>query len=65
MVMTDAAGTIVLVNIATEQLLGYHRDELIGKSVELLVPPRVRGTHAGLRRAFHGHSEISLDGQRP
>jgi PAS domain S-box-containing protein len=63
MVMTDAIGTIVLVNIATEQLLGYHRDELIGKSVELLVPPRVRGAHAGLRCAFHGHSEIRSMGK--
>jgi len=63
MVMTDAAGKIVLVNMATERLLGYQRDELIGKSVEMLVPPRIRGAHVSFREAFGHHSEARVMGK--
>ena len=38
MVMVDRTGRIVLVNVQTEKLFGYGRDELLGQSVELLVP---------------------------
>ncbi len=41
MVMIDEQGKIVLVNAQTEQLFGYGRDELIGRSVELLIPQRL------------------------
>jgi rsbT co-antagonist protein RsbR len=51
-VMADHAGIIVLVNSQTEQLFGYRRDELIGQSVELLVPARVRGVHPNYRASF-------------
>ena len=44
--MIDAAGLIVLVNAETERLFGYSRAELIGKSVDMLVPSTV------LRPAF-------------
>ncbi|HKQ62235.1 MAG TPA: PAS domain S-box protein [Candidatus Polarisedimenticolaceae bacterium] len=52
MVMIDAAGSILLVNAQTEKLFGYGRDELLGQSVELLVPERFRGRHPGHRQAF-------------
>jgi len=42
MVMTDGAGKIVLVNTETERLFGYRRDELIGETIEVLVPERLR-----------------------
>jgi PAS domain S-box-containing protein len=41
-VMVDRAGTIVLVNRETERLFGYRREELVGRSIELLVPGRLR-----------------------
>jgi protein-histidine pros-kinase len=44
-VMTRLDGTIVLVNRQAELLFGYGRDELLGQSVELLVPERFRGPH--------------------
>ncbi|HEX8745606.1 MAG TPA: PAS domain S-box protein [Pyrinomonadaceae bacterium] len=52
MVMADEAGTIVLINSQAERLLGYSRDELVGQSVEILVPERLRGPHPEQRRAF-------------
>ena len=61
--MTDQNGTIMLVNIATERLLGYRRDELIGKSIEMLVPPRIRGGHINFRKAFDAHPEVRLMGK--
>lgn len=51
-VIVDARGDIVLVNEQTEALFGYPRDELLGKSVELLLPDRFRGQHALHRTAY-------------
>ena len=52
MVMTDAAGVILLVNAETERLFGYRREELIGQSVDILVPMRFRAVHPRHRRGF-------------
>lgn len=51
-VMIDGSGKIILVNAETERLFGYQRAELIGQSVELLIPARLRTAHAGQRGAF-------------
>jgi len=51
-VMVDRRGTIVLVNRETERLFGYTRDELIGQSIELLVPKRSRQSHPISRQEF-------------
>jgi PAS domain S-box-containing protein len=51
-VMVDRRGTIVLVNRETERLFGYTREELIGESIELLVPRRFRQSHPGVRQGF-------------
>jgi PAS domain S-box-containing protein len=45
MVIVDKDGRIVLINAQTERLFGYTRHELVGQSVELLVPERLRGSH--------------------
>ena len=52
MVMTDAAGLILLVNAETEKLFGYQREELLGREVEVLVPERYRVQHPHLRARF-------------
>ena len=52
-VMVDGQGRIVLVNQEVERLFGYDREELIGQSVEVLVPERFRENHPGFREAFH------------
>lgn len=46
-------GVMVWVNSQTEQLFGYHRGELMGQPVEMLVPDGVRHVHPE-RRAGYG-----------
>jgi PAS domain S-box-containing protein len=46
-VVVNQKGTIVLVNAQVERLFGYRREELIEKPMEILVPQRFRGRHAG------------------
>ena len=55
MMMTDAVGAILLVNAETERLFGYPREELIGQSIDILVPERFRGKHPKHRKAFVDH----------
>jgi PAS domain S-box-containing protein len=55
--MTDGAGTIVLVNTETERMFGYGRDELLGQPVEMLVPAALRGRHSEHRLGFMARSE--------
>jgi len=52
MVIVDAEGGIQLANAATERMFGYDREQLIGRSVEILIPERFRGLHPPHREAF-------------
>jgi PAS domain S-box-containing protein len=52
-IMVDRRGVIVLVNRETERLFGYQREELLGQSIEMLVPSQIRGHHPELRETFH------------
>jgi PAS domain S-box-containing protein len=51
-VLVNERGHIVLVNAQSEQLFGYSRDELLGASIEMLVPARFRPSHPALRGSF-------------
>ncbi|GAB7044776.1 MULTISPECIES: PAS domain S-box protein [Catenuloplanes] len=48
-------GTITLVNAQAERLFGYQRDELVGQSVDILVPERHRGGHHHHRDRYFAH----------
>ncbi|MDN3665483.1 PAS domain S-box protein [Algibacter miyuki] len=52
MVITNEQGKIQLINKQAEKLFGYHIDELIGESVEILIPKRFLGTHETHRVGF-------------
>src|SRR5690348_2320697 len=52
MVVVDQQGVIRLVNVRTEELFGYAREELIGQPIELLVPERFRAAHVGNRTQY-------------
>ena len=51
-VITAHDGRIDLVNAQAERLFGYPRDEMIGRAVEMLVPPRFRPSHSKHRDGY-------------
>jgi PAS domain S-box-containing protein len=44
-VLIDVNGRITLVNAAAERMFGYDHDELVGQTLEILLPERIRGKH--------------------
>src|SRR6202030_4334812 len=54
-VIIDDRGRIVLVNEQPERLFGYRREELVGQTVEMLLPQPFRDQHLGLRRGYFAH----------
>ncbi len=51
-VVVGTGSRIVMVNTQTESMFGYEREELVGKTIETLVPERFRSTHAEERNQF-------------
>ena len=51
----DREGRILLLNLATEQLFGYKREELLGRPVEMLVPDALRANHHEHRARYWAH----------
>jgi PAS domain S-box-containing protein len=56
-VVATADGSISLVNNAAQSLFGYERTEIIGKSVDDLVPEDLRPNHRGHRQGFMGRPQ--------
>jgi PAS domain S-box-containing protein len=56
LVVADTEGTIVLINEQTEFIFGYHRSQLIGQPLELLLPERLRRGHVDLRRNYNQYN---------
>src|SRR5262245_66336049 len=50
-------GVIVLTNSEASRMFGYERDELVGQSVDLLLPDGLGGPHAAQMRAFFARPE--------
>src|SRR3990167_9884291 len=50
--MVNEQGRIVSTNPAAEVMFGYRSDELVGQSVDILVPERLRGQHGAHRDGF-------------
>ena len=51
-ILIDATGRITLVNRAAEKMFGYPRAELLGQTLEILLPERARDAHAGHRAGY-------------
>jgi len=61
-VIVDRDGKVVLVNAQTETLFGYRRDELLGQSVDLLVPDRFRAVHPAHRTGYFKDPKVRAMG---
>jgi PAS domain S-box-containing protein len=57
MIIADEDGIIVLANRQANKILGYSSQELIGKSVELLIPDAHRSAHTSHRARYMSHRE--------
>lgn len=51
-VVVDSSGRIVLANGHAQTMFGYSSDELIGASIEALIPARFRAAHPGKREHY-------------
>jgi PAS domain S-box-containing protein len=63
MVMTDSDGKIVMINTEVEHMFGYTRDELVGQSVDVLVPEPLRSKHLCSRTRFTSAPECRRMGE--
>src|SRR5258706_4891091 len=57
-IMVNQAGNIILINSQAEKYFGYQRDELIGESVDRLVPLRYTAIHPGHRTDFFSSPQM-------
>ena len=60
LLISDAQGMIVMANQRCERLLGYLQEELLGQSVEVLVPGHFRKSHPALRRNYAAGKDSNL-----
>lgn len=55
MVVSNSDGLIQFVNAEAQRLFGYEKEELVGRSIDLLVPAPLRAAHAVHRAGFFAH----------
>ena len=53
--VTDSTGTIREANPRAAEMFGYARAEMVGLTIDALVPERLRGRHPGHRENFNAH----------
>lgn len=52
MVIIDEQGKVAIVNAQAENMFGYERNEILGHTIETLLPERLRTQHVSHRNAF-------------
>src|ERR1700681_819667 len=57
MVIGGGDGNVMMINGEIERLFGYHRQELLGQPVEILLPEELRNEHAKHRNGFGFHPD--------
>jgi PAS domain S-box-containing protein len=63
MIIIDAGGIIRFTNRQVAALFGYEHDEIIGQSIELLLPERFRARHVGHRQNYTNNVRVRPMGQ--
>jgi PAS domain S-box-containing protein len=58
MLVVNREGKIVLVNAQMKNMFGYTREELLGQTMEMLMPERFRGGHPAHRNGFFANSRV-------
>jgi PAS domain S-box-containing protein len=58
MVVVDSLGRIVLVNAQMKTIFGYAREELLGQTMEMLMPERFRPEHPEYRAGFFADPHV-------
>jgi len=56
-IISDAGGNITLWNPAAERMFGFTQSEALGKSLDLIIPERLRGRH------WDGYQKTMATGQ--
>jgi PAS domain S-box-containing protein len=60
--VTDPSGSIVRTNAQAARMFDYHREELVGQPVELLIPERFRAVHPKHRSAYSAQPRVRAMG---
>jgi PAS domain S-box-containing protein len=60
MLIVGRSGDIVYLNTLAAKLFGYQRNELLGRSIETLVPPEARAVHGDHRKGYFQHPRVRM-----
>ncbi len=63
MIMIDQNGAINFVNAEAERLFGYSQNDFLGRTIEMLLPERLRHQHPALRKAFFANHQSRRMGE--
>ncbi len=63
MLLVDEEGRILVVNTRIEQLFGYERIDLVGRTIEDLLPERHRGAHLAHRTRYRVEPTVRAMGE--
>ena len=56
-IVSDSGGKIVELNNQVQKFFGYTREELLGQTIEMLVPERFQNAHLGHRQDYSAHAQ--------
>jgi PAS domain S-box-containing protein len=58
MVVVNHNGWILLVNSQAEKLFGFSREEMLGRTIEMLIPQRYRTQHSAIRNTYFDNPRV-------